>query len=190
MHGKNPISSGFRKGRYHLAVSMVEDINPKSILDIGCGEGHFLSYISGGFPGAKLYGCDRRKDWVDKAKKACPDAEIHTGDFMELELKPADLVVALEMMEHNDDPAKMIKKAAMLAGKNGWVLISIPRPELFRWRITWWLWTHTVGRWGLGEHTNLTESQLIDFAKQAGLRMEKPSRFFFDCISTMPFRVS
>lgn len=189
MHGKNPISSEFRKGRYHLAVSMIEEVKPRSILDIGCGEGHFLSYISGFFPDARLYGCDRCEDWVNKAKKACPNAEIQAGEFMDLELKPADLVVALEVMEHNEDPGKMVEKAASLAGKGGHMLVSIPRPELLRWRVIWWLWTHTVGRWGLGEHTNLTEAQLIHFAEQAGMSLKKRSRFFLGCISTMLFEV-
>jgi|GEM_PF-2948025 len=190
MHSKNPVSSGFREGRYLIALSMLEGIDPKKVLDIGCGEGHFLALVSEKYPGARLYGCDKSKKSVCRAKKACPGAEIHAGDFMELDLEPVDLVVGLEVMEHNKDPASMVKKAAGLAGKNGWVLISIPRPELLRWRAVWWLWTHSVGRWGLGEHTNLTEAQLVDFSKKVGLSMEKRSRFFFGCISTMLFRVS
>lgn len=189
MYSKNPVSVGFRDGRHRVALSCIRGLNPKRVLDIGCGTGEFLAALSREFPDAELAGCDRSDEAVDGARETCPKAKIMCGDFMDLELGRVDLLVALEVMEHNENFGKMLEKAMGLVEGGGHILISIPRPELLRWRVIWGLWTHTFGRWGLGEHTWLTENEIISIGSGLGLKMEKRSRFFMGCISTMLFEV-
>ncbi|MCP4646135.1 MAG: class I SAM-dependent methyltransferase [bacterium] len=189
MHKENPVSRWFRSGRYSESLELLEGLAPKSILDLGCGKGHFMKLLAKKFPSVSISGCDSNPEDAAAAKKECPDAEVHYGNIMGEKLGPADLVVVLEVMEHAHSPKKLLEKITSFVKKGGHLLVSIPRPELLRWRAIWWVWSHTIGRnWCLDEHKDLTETEFMEMASEAGLTLEKRSRFFIGCISILLFR--
>ncbi len=191
MHKENPVSKWFRSGRYTKSLELIEELAPKSILDLGCGRGHFIKLLEKRFPFASIAGCDSNREDAAAAREGCPDAKINYGDLLKADLEPADLVVVLEVMEHSHLPKKMLVKISSLVKERGYLLVSLPRPELLRWRIIWWAWSHTIGRsWCLDEHENLTETEFMEMASETGLTLERRSRFFLDCISIMLFRKS
>ncbi|MBU0532575.1 class I SAM-dependent methyltransferase [Candidatus Micrarchaeota archaeon] len=186
MYKKNFISILFLKARHKKTIELLDGIKPKRILDVGCDDGHFLGMLSEKFPDSKLYGCDLDGIALEEARKVCPKAEFSEGDFTKLDFKPVDLVLMLEIIEHSKDPRKMLEKAVKLTSK-GHILVSMPRPELLRWRMIWGIWSSFSERWK-GQHSKLTEKQLIEMAQKLGLKLEKHSWFFFGCISIMLFR--
>ena len=190
MYKKNPLSVIFLKGRHGKTIKLLDGLSPKSILDVGCDDGHFLAMLSERFPSSAFYACDTEREALAEVRKECPKADLRHGDFMTLEFKPVELVVFLEVLEHSHNPKAMLRKASSLIGKKGHILVSIPRPELLHWRIIWAVWSNTVGRRWHDQHTELTETELIDIASQCGLTLEKHSRFFFDSISLMLFKPS
>ena len=158
-------------------------------MDAGCGEGDFLARISGKFPKTELYGCDTNPGAVKIAKESCPKARIDKIDLIDSPSRRMDLVTMLEVIEHQKEPIVLLKKARNMIGRNGHVLISIPRPELLRWRVMWYLWSHTFGRIWLDEHNDhMDETKLLELAEEAGLKLVKKQRFFFNCISIMLFK--
>ncbi|MDD5171468.1 MAG: class I SAM-dependent methyltransferase [Candidatus ainarchaeum sp.] len=188
MHKKNPISMLFLKARHRKTAGLLDGVVPKSVLDVGCDDGRFLRMLAEAYPKATLYGCDSDPEAAREARDACPSAAIVQGDFMKLDFKPVDVVVMLEVLEHASEPVPMLKKAAALVGKKGRVLVSIPRPELLRWRLVWSLWSNTFGRRWHGQHRHLTEAELTEAAARCGLKVEKRQRFFLGCISMTLFR--
>ena len=185
----NPISNKFLQMRHERTFSLLDGKNPESILDVGCGSGEFLSIFAKRFPFANICGCDLLRKEVENAKKACPRGEFYCGNFMELEFEPAEVVAMLEVLEHSNEPAEMLKKGASLAGKNGHVLVSIPRPEVPYWNVIWWAWSNTLGRKWRGQHSRLREAELDLLASGYGLVKEKRKRFFLGCISMTLYRV-
>ena len=174
--------------RHGTSLSLLEGHSPASILDVGCDDGQFLASFSRRFPESRLNACDMDEGPLKEARKACPNAVFFSGDFLKLKLPHVELVSMLEVLEHSPDPKDMLGKARSLIGNNGMVLVSIPRPELLHWRIIWAIWSSTFGRRWHGQHTDLTETQLVQIAKECGLRLEKRKRYFLGSISIMLLR--
>ncbi len=188
MYKKNPVSLMFLRGRHDTSLGLLDGISPRSVIDVGCDDGLFISRFAGKFPEARITAIDYDRETLAEAKRECPRATFMEGDFMALAPEPADLIVMLEVLEHSKDPLAMLRKAAKLAGK-GNVLVSIPRPEVLHWRLIWWAWSNTLGRRWLGQHSGLTEAELLEMAGKAGLRLAKRKRFFLGSISIMLFKV-
>ena len=188
MYRKNPISMMFLKGRHDKSMGLLQGLSPKRILDVGCDDGHFLRMLSERFPGARLVACDMDPAPVAEARKEAPGAEFVVCDFMEGKFGEADLVVMLEVMEHSPDPKGMLMRARSLLGRDGRILVSIPRPELWHWRAIWTIWSNTLGRRWQGQHSELTEKDLIRIAGECGLEPERRTRYFLGSISMMLLR--
>ncbi|MFH1785013.1 MAG: class I SAM-dependent methyltransferase [Candidatus Micrarchaeota archaeon] len=183
----NIISKMFLDGRHGKSMSLVSHLNPKTILDVGCDDGRFLVRLCKQFPSAQLFGCDIDQKSIHSASIACLNSHLYCGDFFNSKFKKMDLITLLEVLEHQTDPAVMLSKAKSLLKKNGRILVSIPKSELWYWQVIWILWSHTFGRRWLDQHKNLTQSQLVNIALKCGLELESKSSFFFGCISIMLF---
>ncbi|MFH0885420.1 MAG: class I SAM-dependent methyltransferase [Candidatus Micrarchaeota archaeon] len=188
MYRKNLLSSLFLKERHKRSLGLLDGIAPRRMLDVGCGEGEFIASFSKRFPSTQIIACDIDPLALSDAGKTCPRAILREGDFSAMDFEPVDLVVMLEVLEHSPDPKAMLAKAAKLAGKNGKILISIPRPELMHWRIIWAFWSSTFGRHWLGQHSHLTEAKLLDIASECGLSPERKAHFFLGSISIILFK--
>lgn len=73
--------------------------NPRSILDIGCGNGHTLEYF-GERANADLHGIDISGWAVMLARERVPQARIVQGDFMKTNLPYTDVALCLGTAEH------------------------------------------------------------------------------------------
>lgn len=185
MYRKNPISVRFLEGRHNKTMSLLDGFEAGSVLDIGCDDGHFLSMLSARFPRAALVACDTERDAVAEARKAAPRAKFVIADFMETDFAGSDLIVMLEILEHSKDPKAMLAKAASHMNAGGRILISFPRPELLYWRLIWSLWSNTFGRRWHGQHSEMTEKDMLRMVGECGLEAEKRTRFFMGSISIM-----
>lgn len=188
MYRKNLISAAFLRARHEKTLGLLEGLSPRDMLDVGCDDGQFLLKFAERFPASNISACDMVGETLTEAKKACPKAAFQKGDFMELSLKPVELVTMLEVLEHSTDPRAMLEKAAKLVGKNGHVLVSMPRSELLRWRVIWTIWSNIFGRRWLGQHSELTQTQVIKLASESGLALKRRTDFFLGCISIMLFK--
>jgi 2-polyprenyl-3-methyl-5-hydroxy-6-metoxy-1,4-benzoquinol methylase len=185
---KNYISVKFLKGRHRKTIGLLEGLRPETILDVGCDDAHFLQMLDQRFPDARLMACDVDPEPVAEARKEVPRAEFVVANFLEQDFDETELAVMLEILEHSDDPNAMLKKAMSLITADGWILVSIPRPELLHWRILWWMWSHTLGRRWHGQHNQLSEKELTRIAADCGLVPQKRARYFLGSISITLFK--
>lgn len=102
---------------------------PKStkILDAGCGYGRTLCYLySLGFH--NLTGFDVSSDYINKAKKNCPQAEVFVSSFENFNSESKyDLILLMAIIEYisNDKQQEVFfKKISRNLSNNGYVLLE------------------------------------------------------------------
>ncbi|MUL36688.1 class I SAM-dependent methyltransferase [Gloeocapsopsis dulcis] len=129
---KNPV------GRYLLyqfdraIAELVSQINPKTILEVGCGEGHVTQILSQ--TNASLHCTDISDKILDIAKSRVNYSRISFEKKSIYDLqKPtdqADLVVCCEVLEHLEYPQIGLEKLASVAAP--YCILSVPREPIFR----------------------------------------------------------
>lgn len=102
--------------RHTAALSLI-DKDEISVLDIGCGDGLFLSFLSNrnSIDDTKLYtGIDFSEVALKKAKERVEGVNFVNADITNSTLPFADnsfnTVVALDVLEHLFDPARLVKE--------------------------------------------------------------------------------
>jgi ubiquinone/menaquinone biosynthesis C-methylase UbiE len=107
---------------------------PRSILDVGCGEGVLTVGWANRLPHARVVGFDLedpklRAHW---ATASLPNLSFQTGDARQLPFADGefDMVAAIETLEHIPDPALVVAEMARVAGSH--LLVSVPREPLWR----------------------------------------------------------
>ncbi len=104
---------------------------PKSVLEIGIGEGFLSGSLLERFPEAKLTGVDIKQDDLELLKKKFPAIETHCASIYELQALPTgyDVVICAEVLEHLEDPARALRQ--LKARKPKHVLITVPHEPWF-----------------------------------------------------------
>src|SRR5215210_3282913 len=98
-------------GRIQFAAEILRPLAPKSVLDVGCRDGSLADLL----PGTDYAGADLRSGPRVK----------YVGDVARLQLEEKfDAVVALDILEHLENPSEMFDRLAPLADR--WLLISLP----------------------------------------------------------------
>lgn len=107
------------EARHKLALALTSSAS--SILDLGCGDGLFLSL----HPAARKVGLEMSKDAVHKAKERGLDARQFDFEHEKLPFKENefDIVTLLDVLEHTFDPATQLRNASA-NGKR--VVITVP----------------------------------------------------------------
>ena len=101
--------------------------NADSVLDLGCGSGTRLNYLTdnGRIPGL---GVDISEKAIEKATKSFPKLKFVKADLENLPLKKNDfdLVYSAFVLEHLDDPEKIIEEAIRVLKPNGKLAFIAP----------------------------------------------------------------
>jgi 2-polyprenyl-3-methyl-5-hydroxy-6-metoxy-1,4-benzoquinol methylase len=113
---------------------------PGRALDIGCGQGTFLSLMSA--QGWRVQGTELAEEPARRAIRAgipVSLGEIREGQFPDGTL---DLVTLWQVIEHLRDPAAMMRRIHPLLRKGGIVAVSTPNIEGLQARVFGGLWFH------------------------------------------------
>ena len=129
----NPLVRRLMSGFEHCMFDMLDIAQPRSIVDVGCGEGVLTELWARRTPG-KVVGIDLddpklRTEWERRSR---PNLEFRTGLGHELdyENREFDMATAMEVLEHVPDPAAVLGEMARVSAR--WVLVSVPREPLWR----------------------------------------------------------
>ena len=120
-------------GRFERSMfSLLGSAGPiRSVLEVGCGEGHVTAALARFYPGARVLGTDFSPAIVDVARRTYPVLEFQVCSIYDAaSLGAWDLVVACEVLEHLDDPARALR--ALNAAATAYVLVTVPREPLWR----------------------------------------------------------
>jgi SAM-dependent methyltransferase len=130
---KNPVQRAL-VGRFKSqVVRMVRQHRPKTLLEVGCGEGYILEALAEADLGVALSG-------VDISGSAIEDAQARLGDRAVLERIDArelardgqtfDMVLMLEVLEHIERPQEILPILQRLSHQH--LILSVPWEPFFR----------------------------------------------------------
>ena len=126
--------NAYQQARYDWIMRTAGDVRGKKVLDAGCGGGS-LSYLLAK-AGASVVGVEYDKRGVEFAKQNLASAdpgkrlqcEFMQGSVYELPFSPEsfDLVVSCEVIEHLEEPAKMLSEAKRVLKQGGTLILTTP----------------------------------------------------------------
>jgi 2-polyprenyl-3-methyl-5-hydroxy-6-metoxy-1,4-benzoquinol methylase len=107
---------------------------PRSVLDVGCGEGVLVQRWAQRLGDGRVVGIDLEEDSIQAGweRHRAPNLEyrVMPADRLPFERDEFDLVSAIEVLEHLPDPERTLAEMARCA--RGHLLVSVPREPLWR----------------------------------------------------------
>jgi SAM-dependent methyltransferase len=110
--------------------------SPRSILDVGCGEGVLTSQWAEKLGDGRIVGIDLddpklRAEWETRTR---PNLEYRVEEATSLSFADGefDMASAIEVLEHVPEPEQTLSEMARVAQR--WLLVSVPREPV--WRMT------------------------------------------------------
>lgn len=99
------------KSRYEY-LKLVEEVSPKSILDVGCGLGQDYEMYKKEFPTIEYHGIDICEGFIEENKRRFPEADFRVARIQDLpfEDNSIDLVTCRGVLEHIPEPEPAIKE--------------------------------------------------------------------------------
>jgi SAM-dependent methyltransferase len=138
---------------------------PRRIIDFGCGSGLFTRCLADVAPDIEVIGADFHRE----APAELADRAYRCSDCLDDLEGKADLVIALHVLEHDDDAGALLWRIARLARPGGRVLFEVPNIDC--------VWTKVFGRfwdaWYLPYHrTHFSRASLRALMADSGLEIE------------------
>jgi len=101
-------------------------IDKGTILDIGCADGAFLSYLKK-YNGWKLYGVEKN-DEIPKSRYSLNGVNIFYGDLKQANYNNMqfDIVTMWDVIEHIEDPIGILCEINRILKKDGFLIIKVP----------------------------------------------------------------
>jgi 2-polyprenyl-3-methyl-5-hydroxy-6-metoxy-1,4-benzoquinol methylase len=107
---------------------------PRSLLDVGCGEGVLVYRWAQSLPDRRVVGIDLEEDSIQAgwSQRQAPNLEYRTMPAEDLPFvaDEFDLATAIEVLEHVPDPEHTLAEMARCAERH--LLVSVPREPLWR----------------------------------------------------------
>jgi 2-polyprenyl-3-methyl-5-hydroxy-6-metoxy-1,4-benzoquinol methylase len=93
------------------------------VVDVGCGAGNLYTHLGSGF--ARYIGVDAVKYADFPAQAEFCHLDLDTGRIS-LPDASADVVAAVEVIEHLENPREFMRKLVRLAKPGGWIIVTTP----------------------------------------------------------------
>jgi len=108
-----------------FVVSLIRELSPQSLLDIGCGDGRLISHVKSFVP--HVVGVDISKQAIAFARAFNPDVEFYCVDITKMS-GAYELVTLIEVLEHIPDQGMegFVQNVARLVEEDGHLLVTVP----------------------------------------------------------------
>ncbi len=131
----NPVVRRLMAGFEATLEQLFTRARPRSILDVGCGEGVLTEQWARRLGDGRVVGLDLPDDKLaaEWRRRSRPNLEFVTGDLGEgLPYRDGEfeLVSATEVLEHVPDPERVVAEMARVSCGN--LIVSVPREPLWR----------------------------------------------------------
>jgi SAM-dependent methyltransferase len=131
-HAPNTGREGERQRSYAEWIASAMNRQPRSVLDVGCGNGSLLLALARQCPAAVLTGCDPSRESVDFGRAA--GLTLWEGTAADLPAgMHADLVVTANVIEHLLEPVEFLSALRSRLAEGGTAVIICPdgaRPDV------------------------------------------------------------
>src|SRR5690606_38700863 len=130
---KNPIQRALLRRFKAEVLRLVRAHRPRTILEIGCGEGYILQVLADADLGMELAGVDISGSAIEEARERLDErAQLERMDARDLarDGRQFDMVLMLEVLEHIEQPHDMLPILEQLSRKH--LILSVPWEPFFR----------------------------------------------------------
>jgi 2-polyprenyl-3-methyl-5-hydroxy-6-metoxy-1,4-benzoquinol methylase len=130
----NPVVRRLMAGFERTLDELFTQAAPRSVLDVGCGEGvlthRWAQRLEGSIVGIDLEDPAIQAEW---AKRQAPNLSyrVMKAERLPFEEGEFELAAAIEVLEHVPDPDHTVAQMARVA-RGGHLLVSVPREPLWR----------------------------------------------------------
>lgn len=102
-----------------------------TLLDVGCGEGFVLQYLSDKRVLYRLQGIEVSQESIALGSKLFPKLHISQGDIYDLHVPDhsIDIVLCSEVLEHLEKPEQAIKELVRIT--KSYIVVSVPHEPWF-----------------------------------------------------------
>jgi 2-polyprenyl-3-methyl-5-hydroxy-6-metoxy-1,4-benzoquinol methylase len=130
----NPVVKRLMAGFHGTLDELWARAAPRSVLDVGCGEGVLTVEFADRLEGGRVVGIDLddpelKAEW---ARRTRPNLEFRVEEATSLSFADDsfDMACATEVLEHVPDPEATLSEMARVASRH--LLLSVPREPLWR----------------------------------------------------------
>lgn len=108
-----------------LVEALLPNLSGKSILDAGCGTGHFCLYAQKNNV-ARIIGLDFSQAMIDQAKKNCPKTRFYQCDLSALNVneEPVDVILCALVIGHIENISIVFESLAALLKTGGQLILT------------------------------------------------------------------
>jgi len=177
---RNPLVKWMMNGFESVLSDFVATASPRSIHEIGCGEGYWV--LRWADQGLAARGCDFSSDVIDLARENAFNRGLSPSLFeprsiydLDAGQDSADLVVCCEVLEHLDDPDAALQALQKIVTQH--LIVSVPQEPL--WCALNLMRGKYLSRWGN------TPGHLQHWSKRRFVRLV--SRYFEVLETASPF---
>jgi SAM-dependent methyltransferase len=130
----NPLVRRMMAGFERTLDELFESAGPRSLLDVGCGEGVLVHKWAQQLQAARVVGIDLEEPSIQAgwAQRQAPNLEYRVMHAENLPFGESefDTATAIEVLEHVPDPEHTLAEMARCAERH--LLVSVPREPLWR----------------------------------------------------------
>ena len=116
----------------HCVGDLVEAQRPARVLEVGCGEGAVLRYLTQRLPTTRFDGIELDPGALTSGRAECRGIRFVQGDACALPFTSGtyDLVLCLEVLEHLPEPGLAFGELRRVSARS--CLVSVPHEPFFR----------------------------------------------------------
>jgi len=128
---KHPVNNFFLNYFSKTVVKEAKKLRPRTVLDVGCGEGFILANLKQNKVGKEHEGIEYVDKAIKLAKQLYPTLKILKGNIYKLPYQDNsfDLVLCTEVLEHLDYPERALKELLRVTKKH--LLLTVPNEPYF-----------------------------------------------------------
>ncbi|HLI59410.1 MAG TPA: class I SAM-dependent methyltransferase [Solirubrobacteraceae bacterium] len=131
----HPVVRRLMAGFERAAAELLDHAAPRSLLDVGCGEGVLTERWAARDPGCETVGVDLPDPelaarWAERPPRANLRFATMEAEALAFDDDAFELVAATEVLEHVADPWAALVEMGRVAAR--WLLVSVPREPLWR----------------------------------------------------------
>lgn len=155
--------------RCRAAWSVFPRGTPRSILDVGCGDGYFCHWIGERTAAGRIAGVDVATERLARGVRRYPEVEFRQAEVGRLPFAAGefDVVTCIEVLEHLPDPAAALVELGRVASRS--VVVTVPD----RQRLAQALCPHCLRTFPRDGHLHRFDPQaLAALGRRAGLELE------------------
>ena len=153
---------------------ITDDLSPRSIHDIGCGEGSLLKSLAEAHPGAKASGSEIAENALALARRNLPGAAFTVCDVSQRPLDHSfDLVVCADVVEHIADDDAALHNMVRMTNPGGHVVVATLQGRMRRFEPD------------VGHVRNYAKGELEAKMQRAGLTIDRRIAWGFPLFSPL-----